>query len=196
MGDEYENTEDDMRRRRGPGRGPGGRGPGGRGPAGMGGWGPGGRGRGWRGPGGPRASRGDVRAAAIALLAEEPMHGYQIIQELESRTNGAWQPSPGSVYPALKQLADDGLVSSSEQDGKNVFELTDLGRTAATEADQDDPPWVRLTAEAGSVDLRQTIGSVAAAAIQVSSNGTTEQVAKAEEILVEARKSLYRLLAE
>ena len=53
---------------------------------------------------GPRAKRGDVRAAALALLAEEPMNGYQIIGEISERSDGVWRPSPGSVYPALQQL--------------------------------------------------------------------------------------------
>ncbi len=80
----------------------------------RGGRGPG-RGRGPFGPGGPRrggrARRGDVRAAILALLGETPMHGYQIIQELETRSNGLWRPSPGSVYPTLQLFVDEGLVT-------------------------------------------------------------------------------------
>lgn len=155
------------------------------------------RGRGRRGRGGrSRVSRGDVRAAVLALLTEEPMHGYQIMQELADRSNGAWQPSPGSIYPSLQQLADEGLVSSHDQDGRKIFELTDAGQTSAAEATQVTPPWERLAGAAGFIDLRQAMASVGAAAKQVATNGTEEQVEKAAEILTETRKHLYQLLAE
>ena len=91
-------------------------------------------------PGGPRMRgrggrmrRGDVRAAILLLLEEEPRNGYQVMQELEQRTGGAWRPSPGSVYPALQLLADEGLVRSEPRDGGNVFELTDAGRAHVEE---------------------------------------------------------------
>jgi len=169
-----------------PGRGP-------RGPRGLGG--PKGRSR--RGPGGgPRANRGDARAAILALLAEEPMHGYQIMHELAERTKGAWQPSPGSIYPALRQLAEEGLVSSSDRDGRRVFQLTETGRSRVADSDQGVPPWERLAAAPGDIDLRQTMFSVGAAAKQVATTGTSEQVAKADEILAETRRRLYQLLAE
>ncbi len=155
------------------------------------------RGRNRRGPGGgPRASRGDARAAILALLAEEPMHGYQVMHELAERTSGAWRPSPGSIYPALRRLSDEGLVSSTEQDGRRVFQLTEAGRKAVTEAGDGIPPWERLAPSAGDIDLRKTIFSVAAAAKQVAATGTSEQLAQADEILTQARKHLYQLLAE
>ncbi|HUP73424.1 MAG TPA: PadR family transcriptional regulator [Acidimicrobiales bacterium] len=163
------------------------------GPRGRGGFG--GRGRGGRG-GRSQANRGDIRAAVLALLTEQPMHGYQIIQELAERTGGVWQPSPGSVYPSLQLLADEGLVASTDQDGRKVFALTAEGTTRAAEAAGDAPPWERLAATAGSVDLRHTLGGVAAATRQVATTGTAEQVVKADAILTEARKRLYQLLAE
>src|SRR4029077_4932729 len=76
-----------------------------------------------------KARRGDIRTAALLLLAEEPRNGYQIMQEVEERSGGAWRPSPGSVYPALSQLEDEGLIRSEEHDGRKVFALTDAGRT-------------------------------------------------------------------
>src|SRR6188472_4443264 len=91
-------------------------------------------------PGGPRmgfrgrgrgARRGDVRSAILALLAESPMHGYQIITELGERSGGEWRPSAGSVYPTLQQLEDEGLVRSEASDGRRVMALTDAGREAA-----------------------------------------------------------------
>src|SRR5277367_1035656 len=85
--------------------------------------GPAGRGRGR----GRKARRGDIRTAALLLLAEEPRNGYQIMQEVEDRSDGVWRPSPGSVYPALQQLEDEGLIRSEEIDGRKLFRLTDDG---------------------------------------------------------------------
>src|SRR5215208_1704044 len=103
----------------------------------------GGRGRGdggpWGFPGrrGPRARRGDVRAALLVLLAEEPRNGYQLMQEIEQRSDGTWRPSPGSVYPALQQLEDEGLVRVEPGDGRKAYTLTDEGR-AHVEARRDE----------------------------------------------------------
>src|SRR6202008_1762144 len=77
-------------------------------------------------PGGAR--RGGGRAALLALLAEEPRNGYQLMQEIERRSEGVWRPSPGSVYPALQQLEDEGLVQPAESEGKKAYELTAEGR--------------------------------------------------------------------
>jgi DNA-binding PadR family transcriptional regulator len=129
-------------------------------------------------------------------LAETPMHGYQIMDELAARTKGAWRPSPGSIYPTLRRLSDEGLVSSVEQEGRRVFELTEAGRKIAAEAADGAPPWERLVPSAGDIDLRKTVFSVGAAAKQVSVTGTPEQIAQADEILTTARKHLYQLLAE
>jgi DNA-binding PadR family transcriptional regulator len=153
------------------------------------------------GPGGPRfgarrAARGDIRTAVLALLAEQPMHGYQIIQELSDRTQGAWRPSPGSVYPTLQQLADEELARETTSDtGKRVYELTDAGREAA---DASPAPWEALLAEDDDplVALRDLVGQVMAATRQVASAGSREQIEAAQGILRDARKQLYRLLAD
>src|SRR5690349_3515506 len=118
------------------GGGPRGRGRRGHGgPGGHGGHGPGGFGHGFGGFGGRgggrrggRGGRGDVRAAVLLLLAEEPMHGYQLIQQITERSDGVWTPSPGSVYPALSQLEDEGLVSFDRVEGRKTASLTDDGR--------------------------------------------------------------------
>lgn len=145
----------------------------------------------------PRVSRGDVRIAILRLLAEEPMHGYQIIQELTSRTDGVWQPSPGSIYPTLQQLEDEGLVRSEQRDGKNVFHLTDDGRSVVDE-DTAPAPWERMGSDVEDdlLTLREAGFSVGAAVMQVARAGTSEQVARATEILAEARRKLYQVLAE
>ena len=164
-----------------------------RGPRGRGGFG--GRGRGGHG-GRSQANRGDIRAAVLALLTEQPMHGYQIIQELGERTGGAWQPSPGSVYPSLQLLADEGLIASTDQDGRKVFALTAQGTTVAAEAAGNVPPWERLAATAGSVDLRHSLAGLILATKQVTTTGTDDQIVRADAILTDARKRLYQLLAE
>jgi len=164
------------------------RGPGGRGP------GPGFRGRGGPGPG--RARRGDVRVALLALLADRPMHGYEMIQELEQRTGGIWKPSPGSVYPTLALLEDEGLVQSEMVDGKKQFALTDAGREAGVSADAS--PWDAMVRDAdpAQVELREAVGSVMVAARQIAEIGTDEQKAKAVALVTELRRALYLLLAE
>ena len=124
------------------------------------------------------------------------MHGYQIMNELAERTNGVWQPSPGSIYPVLQQLTDEGLVACEEGDGRKVFNLTDEGREVAAEMQTETPVWEQFVGRDDRVDLREEVGSFAAAARQVGMTGTAEQAAKAAEIIVEARKRLYQLLAE
>ena len=190
----------------GPGKhgGPRWGGPGG-GP--WGGWGPGGPGRGWPfGPGGgagpqrPRAARGDVRSAILALLAEEPRHGYQIIQDISERSGGQWKPSPGSVYPALSALQDEGLVDDEKVEGRRVFSLTASG-LAHVEERRDELAGVfdsfgGDTEPDDVTDLRQLLFGVGGAAVQVVTTGTPEQVAAARSVLQAARRDLYRLLAE
>jgi DNA-binding PadR family transcriptional regulator len=148
---------------------------------------------------GQRARRGDIRSAVLVLLSEQPMHGYQIIQELGTRSGGAWRPSPGSVYPALQLLEDEGLVTAVEDAGKRVFQLTDAGRAEVeTHNLQANPPW---QAVANDVDdriaaLHDTVGQLGLAALQVSQAGSDDQVARAQQVLAEARRALYAILAE
>jgi DNA-binding PadR family transcriptional regulator len=155
---------------------------------------------GWRGPHrhGGRARRGDVRAAIIALLAERPMHGYEVIRELGERTGGVWQPSPGSVYPTLQMLEDEGLVSVEEADGRKRYTLTDEGRVEAERRSSEATPWDEVTrgADPGTVDLRRAVFQTLGAVKQVAESGTPEQVERVRQILGETRKRLYSILAE
>ena len=154
-------------------------------------WGHGrGRGRGRRG-------RGDVRTAILALLAERPMHGYEMIQELEARTGGVWRPSPGSVYPTLQLLEDEGLITGEEGEGRRRFTLTDAGRAEAERQGQQ-APWEEVTAGVAPAawNLRDAISQTAQAAWSVGTAGTEAQQARALEILNEARRRLYAILAE
>jgi DNA-binding PadR family transcriptional regulator len=156
-----------------------------------------GEGRGRRG--GPRVRRGDVRAAALALLGEEPRNGYQLIQEIAERSGGVWQPSPGSVYPALQQLEDEGLIQAeTPEGGRKRYALTAEGREYVTaHADEVRAPWDDVASSVGTdaIELRRLIAAVAMAAMQVAQVGTTAQVAQSQQILVDARRKLYAILA-
>ena len=144
-------------------------------------WGPG-----FGGRGGPRARRGDVRAALLVLLAEEPRNGYGLMQEIENRSEGVWRPSPGSVYPALQQLEDEGLIRAEERDGSRVFTLTDEGTKHVEENDLG-APWEAVRDDMGSGlhELRGLLMQVGTAAWQVAQAGTEAQVAEARRILGE-----------
>ncbi|MCB1256275.1 MAG: helix-turn-helix transcriptional regulator [Microthrixaceae bacterium] len=133
--------------------------------------------------------------AVLSLLAEESMHGYRLMGEIDQRSNGAWRPSPGSIYPLLQQLADEGLVKPDDEGDRRVFSLTDEGRAAAEEA-AEAKIWDARSGGQDRVDLKAAIGSLGQAAIQVARTGTPEQAKRAEAIIVDARKQLYRLLAE
>ena len=139
--------------------------------------------------------RGDVRTAILALLAEEPMHGYQIIGQLGERSGGMWRPSAGSVYPTLQQLEDEGLVKGEERDGRNVYSLTDDGKAAAAEAGKRPAPW-DMPGASEAATLYDQFLPLGAAVAQVSQVGSAEMIEQARRVLVEARRSLYRLLAE
>ena len=138
-----------------------------------------------------------MRAAILALLAEQPRHGYEIISEIAERSDGLWRPSPGSIYPTLQLLADEGLVVSRDEGGKKLFELTDEGRTAAERQDGT-PPWEQIAADVdpNEANLRKAGGMLMAAAMQVHHAGTPSQQKRAAEVLNEARRSIYNILGE
>ena len=147
-----------------------------------------------------RAKRGNVRAAVLAVLVERPMHGYEIMQQLEELSGGMWRPSPGSVYPTLQLLEDQGLVKAAEIEGKRVFSLTEAGQAevAANEERMGGAPWAAPGHGAGGahMKLRQSVVQLIAATRQVGIAGSAEQIDKALAILAEARKRIYALLAE
>src|SRR5215831_907062 len=149
---------------------------------------------------GGRAKRGDVRAAALALLAEEPLNGYQIIQQIGERSGGLWRPSPGSVYPALAQLEDEELITSQASAGeRRAYTLTEAGRAYVAEhAEELRAPWAAVSGDAAgaAADMRSLVRQVHVAAFQVLSAGTEAQLAQARKVLAQARRSLYRILAE
>jgi len=171
------------------GRGPGGRGGHGRGPGGPG-RGPGGR--------GSRAGRGDIRGAVLLLLSEQPMHGYQLIQEITERSGGRWSPSPGAIYPALNLLEDEGLIVITADSGRKLASLTPEG-VSHVEQHREDlvAPWDRATGQAAhpARALREAMESLGGAAHQIARTGTPAQTAQALRTLEQARRELYLVLA-
>ncbi|MFE5672588.1 PadR family transcriptional regulator [Agromyces sp. NPDC056523] len=153
----------------------------------------------------PRMGKGDVRAAVLALLAEKPMHGYQIISEISERSGGAWKPSAGSVYPTLQLLADEGLITAEESNGRKTYTLTEAGKAEA-EASADRAPWPTGSSASTSGSVRRDFSNagplakagmdLAQAAAAVGRGGKPEQVKQAVEILDDARRRLYSILAQ
>lgn len=146
---------------------------------------------------GSRMGRGDVRAAVLALLAEQPMHGYQIIRQIEERSGGSWKPSAGSVYPTLQLLADEGLISAEESNGRKTYALTEAGSEVAAEAGGS-APWnaAGATTTPPFSALPKAGIELAQAAAQLGRTGTAEQVSEAVTVLDDARRRLYAILAQ
>jgi DNA-binding PadR family transcriptional regulator len=151
------------------------------------------------GPPGPKASRGDVRAAILALLREGPRNGYQIMAEIEERSGGAWRPSPGAVYPALSQLADEGLIEPDESGSKRMFRLTDAGlEYVAENPEMARGAWERTDQqEAWQVPaLFAEAGRLGSGIMQLARAGSPDQIRAAERLLEKTRRELYRILAD
>lgn len=157
-----------------------------------------GRDRALRGGRRGRAQRGDVRAATLILLAEQPMHGYQLMQAMTERTDGAWRPSPGAIYPTIAQLEDEGLVTVQVEGGRKLVSLTDAGRAYLDDPSHGVPdPFAAITAsDAEGPSLRTALAEVHSAARSVAVNGTPAQVVAAHSVLTEARRALYLILAD
>lgn len=155
------------------------------------------RGRGERfGGRGRRSRRGDVRAAILTLLAERPMHGYEMIQEIKERSGELWTPSPGSVYPTLQLLADEGLIADEGSGSRRLYTLTEEGRAAAAKVET--PPWEEIARDADprDVSLRDAIGQLMGATVQVAQAASGDQKRRAVEVLNGARRELYAILGE
>lgn len=144
---------------------------------------------------GTRAGKGELRSAVLSLLAERPMHGYQIIREIEERSAGSWKPSAGSVYPTLQLLADEGFISAEESNGRKIYSLTEAGQeeVAGTEKTA---PWDAAGPHGSFAALPKAGMELAQAAAQVGRSGTNKQVQEAVAVLDEARRRLYSILAQ
>ncbi|CAI9405750.1 PadR family transcriptional regulator [Nocardioides sp. T2.26MG-1] len=156
---------------------------------------------------GPRVRRGDVRTAILDVVRTaqwngEPVNGYQVIQQIAERSNGAWRPSPGSVYPTIQQLEDEGLLVTDDSSGRRSLKLTEEGETYAAEhADELTAVWAPFEEperdeEVGFADLKPEIGQVMGAVWQIVTNGSEQQRRAAVEILVDTRRRLYGVLAD
>ena len=152
---------------------------------------------------GPKVRRGDVRAAILDMLKDEPMNGYQLISQISERSGGAWKPSPGSVYPTIQQLEDEGLVETDDERGRRTLRLTEDGRRYVEEhSDELAETWAPFgesRSEGGRpeyANLKPEIGQVMAAVWQIVTTGTDRQRREAIEILVETRRKLYGVLAD
>lgn len=147
---------------------------------------------------GARMGRGDVRAAVLALLAEKPMHGYQIIHEIEERSGGTWKPSPGSVYPTLQLLADEGLIAVKESNGRKTYSLTEAGKADADAAADQPAPWAAPAGrDAGRTSALPKAGiNLAQATAQVARSGSPEQVKQVVDLLDDTRRKIYAILAQ
>jgi DNA-binding PadR family transcriptional regulator len=148
---------------------------------------------------GPKAGRGDVRAAILAVLRDGPRNGYQIMSEIEERSGGAWRPSPGAVYPALSQLADEGLITGAESGGRRTFTLSDEGRAYI----EGNPEMARGAWESTSQQeawelpgLFAVAARLGAGIVQVAHAGTPGQIRAAERLLEQTRRRLYQILAD
>ncbi|HLH64963.1 MAG TPA: PadR family transcriptional regulator [Solirubrobacteraceae bacterium] len=152
-------------------------------------------GRGPRGRG--RARRGDVRLAVLRLLGEEPRNGYQLMQTIDERSGGRWSPSPGSIYPTLSQLEDEGLIRSQERDGSRTWGLTDAGREHLQARAAEPDPWSEGADHNERLsELGPAFFAFAKAFWQVASVGDESQRARAAQLIAQARRTLYRILAD
>jgi DNA-binding PadR family transcriptional regulator len=145
-----------------------------------------------------RMGRGDVRAAVLVLLSEKPMHGYQIIHEIEERSGGTWKPSPGSVYPTLQLLSDEGFIDAEESNGRKTYSLSEAGRVEAAKAADEPAPWEAPSSrDGGRTSALPKAGiNLAQATAQVGRTGNAEQVKQAVDVLDDARRKLYAILAQ
>jgi DNA-binding PadR family transcriptional regulator len=143
---------------------------------------------------GPSVRRGEIRPLILAVLRQKPMHGYEVIQELEAQSGGRWRPSAGSVYPTLQQLADEGLVTSTEVDGRRTYTLSEDGQKVAAETGARSP-WTE-SEDDEQPDVMRLAMQLAAAVVQVQKMGSPHARSEATRILTETRKQMYRLLSE
>ena len=143
-----------------------------------------------------RKRRGDVRLALLLLLQEEPRNGYQLMQEIEERSDGRWRPSPGSVYPTLQQLEDQGLIRPIERDGTKLFELTDAGRAHLADLGTHAAPWDSEDDPESTDDMKRELKKLVTAASLVMRAGEESQIARSAKVLADARRKVYRVLSE
>ncbi len=131
------------------------------------------------------------------LLAEEPRNGYGLMEAIEERSGGRWRPSPGSVYPTLSQLEDEGLIRATEREGSKVFEVTEAGQQNLAERSDESAPWQQP--EGTDADALPALGSLIKETVmavrQVMRAGDPAQLERARQVLTETRRAMYLILA-
>lgn len=155
------------------------------------------RGDGWGR--GPRTRRGDIKFILLALLAEGPNHGYNLIKEMENRYGQFRRLSPGSVYPTLQMLEEGGYLTSEQQEGKRVYTITDAGRALLEERSRQrdaDRSGELIDAPAEFGDLRKTTTELVDTVSQVARGGKTEQMRRVREMLEQVKRDIHAMLSE
>ena len=152
------------------------------------------RGRDWKDE--QRTPRGDIKYILLALLAEQPRHGYELIKELEARYGGFWKPSPGSVYPTLQLLEEGGYLTSEQLEGKRVYTITESGRQLLAEQGDRLPGMERGHRPQQLIELKNAIADVGAAVMQVARSNNPDKVSRVREILSRVKREIYTILAE
>lgn len=155
------------------------------------------------GPGGfhrgRKARRGDVRAAILALLSEDRLNGYQVIQEIAERSQGAWRPSPGAVYPAMQQLTDEGLIEPTGDGRRTRYRLTDAGREyVSAHPNEIHAPWEAMTPQFDDAvwELMELNQQTSTALMQVAQSAGPVGLGKAKKVMADTRRRLYQILAD
>lgn len=143
-----------------------------------------------------RTPRGDIKYLLLALLAEQPQHGYQLIKELEARQGGFYRPSPGSVYPTLQLLEEGGYLTSEQIEGKRVYTITDSGRELLAERDNAGGLRDQVDTQQPLIELKNAVMELTAAVMQVARGGNLDRVGRVREILKRAKREIYSILAE
>lgn len=159
----------------------------------------------FRGRGRARFERGDIRYLILSLLRERPMHGYEVIRELERRLGGEYSPSPGTVYPTLQLLEDMGCVTSSEQDGKRTYTITEAGKQYLSESQgRVDDIWERMEGRRRREDESEEMGRLRREFLWFASmiptmlgmgRLTPEQATRLRELLARTRREAEEILS-
>ena len=157
-----------------------------------------------QGGGRGRRRRGDIRYMLLELLAEQPRHGYELMKELERRHGEFQRISPGSVYPTLQMLEDEGHLTSELVDGKRIYTITESGR-GQLEARQQHHAGERFGPGSGAFGgpgggpeleaLRRSGMALSESVMQVARHGTPEQIRAAAALLETTRRDVYAILS-
>jgi len=149
-----------------------------------------------------RHRRGDIKYILLEMIAEKPQHGYELIKTLEQRYGGFYRPSPGTVYPTLQLLEEEGSVTSETVDGKKIYTITEMGRKQLDERDHDEDEWAgrrkRFFAEGKPkfVELSQSAMALFETVMQAARFGTPEQVKEVQDLLARTTQEVHTIMSK